>query len=170
MTFVGVKRLVFTFRPRGSPSVVVQPCLILCNPMDCSLLGSFFHGILQARILEQVAMPFYPGIKPMSHVSCIGRWFLNSQHHLGSPMTNLDSVLKSRDITLPKRCRVKDIVFSVVVYGCESWTLKKAERQIIDALELWCWRIVLGVPWTARRSNQSILKKSTLNIHWKDCY
>ena len=57
MTFVGVKRLVFTFRPRGSPSVVVQPCLILCNPMDCSLLGSFFHGILQARILEWVAIP-----------------------------------------------------------------------------------------------------------------
>ena len=85
-------------------------------------------------------------------------------------MTNLDSILKDRAINLPTKVpRVKDIVLSVVVYGCESWTLKKAERQIIDALELWYWRIVLGVPWTARRSNQSILKKSTLNIHWKDC-
>ena len=72
-------------------------------------------------------------------------------------MTNLDSVLKSRDITLPTK--VKAMVFPVVMYGCESWTLKKAERWRIDAFELWCWRRLLRVPWTSRRSNQSILKE-----------
>ena len=75
-------------------------------------------------------------------------------------MTNLDSILKSRDITLPtKVCLVKAMVFPVVMYGCESWTIKKAEHQKIDAFELWCWRRLLRVPWTARRSNQSILKE-----------
>ena len=75
-------------------------------------------------------------------------------------MTNLDSILKSRDITLPtKVCLVKAMVFSVVIYGCESWTVKKAERRRTDAFELWCWRRRLRVPWTARRSNQSILKE-----------
>ena len=74
-------------------------------------------------------------------------------------MTNLDSILKSRDITLPTKVRlVKAMVFQVVMYGCESWTVKKAERQRIDAFELWCWRRLLRVPWIARRSNQSILK------------
>ena len=74
-------------------------------------------------------------------------------------MTNLDSIFKSRDITLPtKVLLVKAIVFPVVMYGCESWTVMKAERQRIDAFELWCWRRLLRVPWTARRSNQSILK------------
>ena len=75
-------------------------------------------------------------------------------------MTNLESILKSRDITLPTKVRlVKAMVFPVVMYGCESWTIKKAKCQSIDALELWCWRRLLGVPWTARRSNQSILKE-----------
>ena len=75
-------------------------------------------------------------------------------------MTNLDSILKSRDITLPaKACLVKAILFPVVMYGCESWTVKKDERRRIDAFELWCWRRLLRVPWTARRSNQSILKE-----------
>ena len=75
-------------------------------------------------------------------------------------MTNLDSILKSRDITLPTKVRlVKAMVFPVVVYGCESWTVKKAEHRRIDAFELWCWRTLLRVPWTARRSNQSILKE-----------
>ena len=75
-------------------------------------------------------------------------------------MTNLDSILKSRDITVPTKVRlVKAMVFPVVIYGCESWTIKKAEGQIIDAFELWCWRRLLRVPWTARRSNQSILKE-----------
>ena len=75
-------------------------------------------------------------------------------------MTNLDSILKSRDITLPtKFCLVKAMVFPVVMYGCESWTVKNAECRRIDAFELWCWRRLLRVPWTARRSNQSILKE-----------
>ena len=75
-------------------------------------------------------------------------------------MTTLDSILKSRDITLPtKVCLVKAMVFPVVMYGCENWTVKKAELRRIDAFELWCWRRLLRVPWTARRSNQSILKE-----------
>ena len=77
-------------------------------------------------------------------------------------MTNLDSILKSRDITLSaKVCPVKAMVFPVVMYGCESWTVKKAERRRIDAFELWCWRRHLQIPWTARRSNQSILKETS---------
>ena len=75
-------------------------------------------------------------------------------------MTNLDSIFKSRDITLPTKVHlVKAMVFPVVMYGCESWTVKKADRQRIDAFDLWCWRRLLRVPWTARRSNQSILKE-----------
>ena len=75
-------------------------------------------------------------------------------------MTNLDSILKSRDITLPRKVHlVKAMVFQVVMYGYESWTIKKAEHQRIDAFELWCWRRLLRVPWTARRPNQSILKE-----------
>ena len=80
-------------------------------------------------------------------------------------MTNLDSILESRDITLPTKVHlIKAIVFPVVTYGCESWTVKKAERQRIDAFELWCWRRLLRVPWTARRSNQSILKEISPGI------
>ena len=80
-------------------------------------------------------------------------------------MTNRDSILKSRDITLPTKVRlVKAMVFPVVMYGCESWTEKKAERRRIDAFELWCWRRLLRVPWTARRSNQSILKEISPGI------
>ena len=77
-------------------------------------------------------------------------------------MTNLDSIFKSRDITLPtKFCLVKAMVFPVVMYGCESWTVKKAERRSINAFELWCWRRLLRVPWIARRCNQSILKETS---------
>ena len=77
-------------------------------------------------------------------------------------MTNLDSILKSRDITLKTKVHlVKAMVFPAVIYGCESWTVKKAERRRIDVFELWCWRRLLRVPWTARRSNQSILKKNS---------
>ena len=80
----------------------------------------------------------------------------------GKVMTNLDSMFKSRDVTLPtKVCLVKAMVFPVVMYGCESWTVKKAEHQRIDAFELWCWRRPLRVPWTARRSNQAILKETS---------
>ena len=80
-------------------------------------------------------------------------------------MTNLDSILKSRDITLPTKVHlVKAVVFPVVMYGCESWTVKKAECQRIDAFEVWCWRRLLRVPWTARRSNQPILKEISPGI------
>ena len=80
-------------------------------------------------------------------------------------MTNLDSIFKSRDITLlTKVCLVKAMVFPVVTYGCESWTVKKAERRRIDSIELWCWRRLLRVPWTARSSNQSILKEISPGI------
>ena len=84
-------------------------------------------------------------------------------------MTNLDSILKSRDITLPTKVHlVKAMVFPVVVHGCESCTVKKAERRRIDAFKLWCWRRLLKVPWTARRSDQSILKEIILGVYWKD--
>ena len=85
-------------------------------------------------------------------------------------MTNLDSILKSRDIILPTKFRLlKAMVFPVVMYGCESWTVKKAEHRIIDPFELWCWRRLLRVPWTARRSNQSILKEiSPEFVNWKE--
>ena len=84
-------------------------------------------------------------------------------------MTNLDSIFKSRDITLPTKVHlVKAMVFPVVMYGCERWTIKIAEHGRIDVFELWCWRRVLRDSWTSRRSNQSIIKESVLNIHWKD--
>ena len=85
--------------------------------------------------------------------------------HFRKIMTNLDSKLKSRDITLPTKVRlVTAMVFPVVMYGCERWTMKKAEHRRIDAFELWCWRRLLRVPWTARRSNQSFLKEISLGI------
>ena len=84
-------------------------------------------------------------------------------------MTKLDGILKSRGITLPTKVHlVKAMVFPVVMYGCESWTVKKAEHWKIYSFELWCWRRLLRVPWTARRSNQSILKRSVLGVHWKN--
>ena len=84
-------------------------------------------------------------------------------------VTNLDSTLKSRDITLPtKVCLIKAMLFPVVMYGCESWTVKKAEHRRIDAFELWCWRRLLRVPWTAGDPTSQSKRKSVLNIHWKD--
>ena len=98
-----------------------------------------------------------------SKITADGDWSheIKRQLVLGrKAMTNLDSIFKSRDITLPTKVHlVKAIVFPVVMYGCESWTVKKADRRRIDAFELWCWRRVLRVPWTARKSNQSILKE-----------
>ena len=98
-----------------------------------------------------------------SEITAEGDCSLEIKRHLllgRKVMTNLDGILKSRDITLPTKVHlVKAMVFPVVMYGCESWTVKKAERRRIDAFELWCWRILLRVPWTARRSNQSILKE-----------
>ena len=84
-------------------------------------------------------------------------------------MTNIDSMLKSRDITLPRKVHLgKAMVFPIVMYGCESWTVKKAEHRRVDAFELWCWRRLLRVPWIARRSSQSIQRKSVLSVNWKD--
>ena len=94
--------------------------------------------------------------KPLQMVTAAMKFLLLGR----KAMTNLDSILKSRDITLPTKVHlVKAMVFPVVMYGCESWTVKKAERRRIDAFELWCWRRLLRVPWTAKRANQSILKE-----------
>ena len=157
--------------------VKVKLCLTLCDPIGCSLPGSSVHGILQARVLEWVAISFSRGSSwprdrtQVSHV--VGRCFTiwatreNCSHEIKrhlllgrKAMSNLDSILKSRDITLStKVCLVKAMVFPVVMYGCENWTIKKVECRRIDAFEVWCWRRLLRVPWTARRSSQSILKE-----------
>ena len=97
-----------------------------------------------------------------SHVGDIAGCGLKALKHINISQTDLDSILKSRDITLPtKVCLVKAMVFPVVMYGCESWTIKKAERRRIDAFELWCWRRLLRIPYIARRSKQSILKETS---------
>ena len=138
-------------------SEVTQSCPALCDPMDCGLPGSSIHGIFQARVLEWVAISFSRGSsqpRDQTQVSCTAGW------HFTSELLR-KSILKNRDIILPtKICIVKAMVFSVIMYGCESWTVKKAEYWRIDAFELWCRRRLLRVPWTARRSNQSILKIS----------
>ena len=114
--------------------------------------------------METVSDSFLGGSKITADGDCsheIKRYLLLGR----KVMPNLDSILKSRDITLPtKVCLVKAVVFPVVMYGCDSWTMKKAERQTIDAFEVWCWRRLLRVPWTARRSNQSILKEISPGI------
>ena len=131
--------------------LVTQSCPALCNPEDCSLPGFSVHRILQAGILEWAAISFSRGSsRPrdrthVSCISCIGRLFfvfLTTSATLGrKAMTNLDSILKSRDITLPTKVHlVQAMVFPVVMYGCESWIIKKAEHLRIDAFEQWCWR------------------------------
>ena len=106
-----------------------------------------------------------PKITADSDCSCEIKWCLLLGRKV---MTTLDSILKSRDITLPTKVHlVKAIVFPVVVYGRESWTQKKAEHRRIDAFELWCWRRLLRVPWTSRRSNQSILKEISPEYSWE---
>ena len=122
--------------------------------------GLFTSWQIDGEIMETVTdFNFWGGSKITVDVDCsheIKRRLLLWR----KVMTNLDNILKSRDITLPtKVCLVKAMVFPVVMYGCESWSIKKAEHQRIDAFELWCWRRLLRVPWTARRSNQSILKE-----------
>ena len=114
----------------------------------------YIHGVLKARILKWFAIPFSTGPRFVSRE--IKRHLLLER----KTMRNLDSILKSRDNTLPTKVHlVKAMVFLIVMYGCESWTIKEAECQRTDAFELWCWRRLLRVPWTARRSNQSILKE-----------
>ena len=129
-----------------------------------SLLGTVIWAVGFFSYHFKYVLPFPSGLKSFYwKISCypycsheIKRCLLLGR----KAMTNLDSILKSRDITLPTKVRlVKAIIFPVVIYGCESWTVKKAEYQRIDAFELWCWRRLLRVPWTARRSNQSILKE-----------
>ena len=112
---------------------------------------TFWPGRAYLLVWYVFAFPYYPQRKAMA---------------------NLDSIFKTRDIILPtKVCKVKAMTFPEVMYGCESLSIKKAECQRIDIFELWCWGRLLSVPWTANRSNQSISKKPTLNIHWKDwCY
>ena len=123
---------------------------------------------IDGETMETVADFISLGSKITAHGDCsheIKRCLLLGR----KSVTNLDSILKSRDITLPTNvCLVKAMVFPVVMHGLESWTIKKAEHQRIDAFELWCWRRLLRVPWTARRCNQPILKEISLNIHWKD--
>ena len=121
---------------------------------------------IDGETVETVADFIFGGSKITADGDCsheIKRHFLLGR----KVMTDLDSILKSRDITLPTEVRlVKGMVFPVVMYGCESWTVKKAERRRIDAFELWCWRRPLRVPWTARRSNQSILIHSKGDQSW----
>ena len=121
--------------------------------------GPITSSQIDGEIVETVSDFIFWGFKITADGDCsheIKRCLLLGR----KVMTNLDSILKSRDITLPTTVHLlKARVFSVVMYGCESWTIKKAECQRIDAFELWCWRILLRVPWTARRSNQSILKE-----------
>ena len=121
--------------------------------------GSITSWQIDGETMETVTNFIFLGSK----ITAVGdfSYEIKRQLLLGrKAMTNLDSILKSRDITLPtKLCLVKAVVFPIVMYGCESWTIKKAERLRVDAFELWCWRRLLRVPWTARRSNQSILKE-----------
>ena len=121
--------------------------------------GSITSWQIDRETMETVADFIFLGSKSTAD----GDWSQEIKRHLllgRKVMTNLDNILKSRDITLPtKFCLVKAMVFPVVMYGCESWTIKKAEWQRTDAFELWCWRRLLRVPWTARRSNQSFRKE-----------
>ena len=159
-------------------STVTAPIHILSN----DVLGDLFLHILDkasdpitswhidGETIETVRNFIFLGSKITAHGDCsheIKRFFLLGR----KAMTNLDSIWKSRDITLPTKFHiVKAVVFPVVMYRCESWTIKRAESWIIDAFELWCWRRHLRVPWTARRSNQSTKGNQSQNTHWKDLY
>ena len=163
--------------PIAAAAKSLQSCPTLCDPIDGSPPGSPIPGILQARILEWVVTgPITSWQIDGETVETVADFILGGskitldgdcrheiKRHLllgRKVMTNLDSILKSRDITLPTKIHlVKAMVFLVVMYRCERWTIKKAECQRIDAFALWCWRRLLRVPWTARRSNQSIIKE-----------
>ena len=171
-------------QPAAATAKLLQLCPTLCDSIDGSPPGSPIPGILQARTLEWVAISFSNACKWKVKVKSLSRvWLLatpqtaafqappsmgfsRQEYWSGLPlpslMTNLDSILKSRDITLLTKFRlVKAMVFPVVLYRCECCTIKKAEHWRIDAFELWCWRRLLRVLWTSRRSNQSILKEIT---------
>ena len=126
------------------------------------------HGKLMGKQLKRVTDFISLGPRITTGGDCSHE--INRSLFLGrNIMTKLDSILKSRDITLPMKVHlVKAMVFPVVMYGCDSWTIKRAKHWRIDAFELWCWRRFLRVPWTARRSNQSILNEISPGVHWKD--
>ena len=132
-----------------------------CNIQETKIMasGPITSRQIDGETVETVSDFVFLGFKITADGDCsheIKRYLLLGR----KVMTNLDSIFKSRDITLPtKVCLVQAVVFLVVMYGCESWTVKKAERRRLDAFELWCWRRLLRVLWTARRSNQSILRK-----------
>ena len=132
--------------------------------MKIMVSGSITSWEIDGKTVETVSDFIFGGLKITANGDCsreIKRRLLLGRN----VMTNLDSIFKSRDITLPTKVRlVKAMVFPVVMYGCESWNVKKTECQRIDAFELWCWRRLLRVPWTARRSNQSILKEISPGI------
>ena len=149
-------------------SSVAQSCPTLCDPMNHSTPGLPVHHQLpeftQTHIhqVSDAIQPSHPMSSPSpsapnpSQHQSLFQW-VNSLHEVAKV---LDNILKIRDVTLPRKvCLVKAMVFPVVMYRCESWTVKKAECRRIDAFELWCWRRLLRVPWTARRSNQSMLKE-----------
>ena len=129
----------------------------------CHILGPFLQGLQQADVLPSLQVPKASRDQFKAHSTADG----DCSHEIKrcvllrrKVMTNLDSLLKRRDITLPTKVHVvKAMVFPVVIYGCESWTIKKTEHQRIDAFELWCWRRLWRIPWTARRYNQSTLKE-----------
>ena len=160
----------------GGSGLITKSCptLVGLQFTDYSPAGSSLQRISQARILEWVAISSSRGSsrpRDWTYVFCIGRQILYHGGTKEAPYSILKVVklsvpiMKSRDITLPTNvCLVKAMVFPVVMYGCESWTLKKAERWRIHVFELWCWRRLLRVPWTARRSNQSILKEISPGI------
>ena len=149
--------LLASVRPIAAAAKLLQSCPTLCDPMDSSSPGSAIPGILQARVLEWVAISFPRGSSQPSdwtRVSCIVGGCFTIWATQAACVTNLDCILKSRDITLSTKVHlVKAMAFPVVIYGCESWTIKKADCWRIDVFELWCWRRFLRVPWTARRSN-----------------
>ena len=128
--------------------------------------GPIISWQIDGETVETVADFIFGGSKITADGDCSHK--IKRRLFLGRKvMTNLDSILKSRDITLSKVRLVKAMVFPVVMYGCESWTIKKAECWRIDAFELWCWRRLLRVPWTARRSNQPILKEISPGCSWE---
>jgi len=147
--------------------------------MDCSTPGLpvfhyipefaqiHFHWNGDAIQQSHLLSPSSPSAFNLSQHQSLFQW-VDCSHQVAK-VTKLDSILKSRDMTLPIKAHiVKAMVFPVVMYRYESWIIKKAECQRIDAFQLWCWRRLLRIPWTAKRSNQSILRKSILNIHWMD--
>ena len=152
----------------GKPSGVKPGLKLSIQRMKIMASRSTTSWQIDGKTMETVTGFIFLGTKITADGDCtheIKRCFLTGR----KSMTNLDSILKSRDITLLTKVHlVKAMVFPVVVYGFESWTIKKAEHRTIDAFELWCWRRCLRIPWTTRRSNQSILRKSILNTHWND--